>query len=62
MSDTHNDLEDLPTEGLINLSGWLYEQYLQGEDYLDDLHAISEVLRERKAKEAPDEMTVSGVK
>lgn len=35
------------TEELQEHSGWLYQEYLKGEDVLGDLHEIAEILRER---------------
>lgn len=35
------------TEALQEHSAWLYDQYLDGEDSLDDLHRIAEILRSR---------------
>jgi hypothetical protein len=34
-------------EALQDHSNWLYEEYLNGEDYLNDLHRIAEILRSR---------------
>lgn len=44
-----DDYESMMTdEHLANYSAWLYEQYLAGEDYLDDIHRVAEILRERQ--------------
>jgi hypothetical protein len=45
------DYDTWTTEALVSHSDWLYEEYLKGEDCLDDLHAIAEVLRKRKDTE-----------
>ena len=42
-----DDYKTWTTEELENYSNWLYEKYLEGENYLDDIYEISEILRER---------------
>ena len=42
------EYETWTEDQLIDHSAWLYEQYLQGEDYLDDIHTIADVLRAKK--------------
>lgn len=35
------------TDELVEQSHRLYEQYLEGDDVLNDLHEIAEILRDR---------------
>jgi hypothetical protein len=42
----------MTTESLQDLSGWLYDGYLEGKDNLDALHRIAEVLRSRDKERA----------
>jgi hypothetical protein len=44
-ADDHYNL--MSTESLQEHSNWLYEQYLDGADYLGDIHRIGEILRAR---------------
>ena len=49
-----DDYSLIPDERLAELSDYLYGRSLDGEDVLDDLHEIAEVLRERaKGKNSP---------
>ncbi len=38
------EYETWTDDALQEHSDWLYEEYLNGEDYLDDLHRIAEIL------------------
>lgn len=45
---TREEYERWTDEQLEEHSSWLYEQYLKGHDYLEDIHLIGEILRQRK--------------
>lgn len=45
---TREEYEALDLETLIEHSSWLYDQYLEGEDYLNDLYLIAEVIKEKQ--------------
>jgi hypothetical protein len=47
VQNSDNDYKTWTTEQLENQSHYLYEEYLKGQDYLNDIHLISEILRER---------------
>jgi hypothetical protein len=44
-----DDYENWTTENLQNHSNYLYEEYLEGQDYLNDIYRISEILNDRRS-------------
>ena len=49
MNDLEKEYSTWSTENLLNHMSWLSDQeVLEGEDYSDDIIAISNVLEERK--------------